>query len=234
MQSIGKSLKSAYRICDPLGEDPTYTELADLMIKVNFGKPEKADRATSQHNYHKAYATLFHDKREEINNVLEVGIWAGLGLLCWTHYFPNATVEGIDWKFKWERKIKRLGYDSNRDRIHLNWCDTSCAEEVQEHFDRSRYSNYFDVIFDDGNHFGSVQKATLINLWPMLKPGGIYIVEDINDIYEDPVKLTDYVNILAERGHKVGWYEYPSPPRMMNDEERPHLGSRLIAIHKEE
>jgi len=234
MQSIGKSLKSAYRICDPLGEDPTYTELADLMIKVNFGKPEKADRATSQHNYHKAYATLFHDKREEINNVLEVGIWAGLGLLCWTHYFPNATVEGIDWKFKWERKIKRLGYDSNRDRIHLNWCDTSCAEEVQEHFDRSRYSNYFDAIFDDGNHFGSVQKATLINLWPMLKPGGIYIVEDINDIYEDPVKLTDYVNILAERGHKVGWYEYPSPPRMMNDEERPHLGSRLIAIHKEE
>ena len=234
MQSIGKSLKSAYRICDPLGEDPTYTELADLMIKVNFGKPEKADRATSQHNYHKAYATLFHDKREEINNVLEVGIWAGLGLLCWTHYFPNATVEGIDWKFKWERKIKRLGYDSNRDRIHLNWCDTSCAEEVQEHFDRSRYSNYFDVIFDDGNHFGSVQKATLINLWPMLKPGGIYIVEDINNIYEDPVKLTDYVNILAERGHKVGWYEYPSPPRMMNDEERPHLGSRLIAIHKEE
>lgn len=235
MQSIGKSLKSAYSICDPLGEDPTYTELSDLMIKTNFGKVEKCDRGLGEHHYHKAFATLLHDKRDEIKNVLEVGIWAGLGLLVWTHYFPNAVVEGIDWKFKWERKIKRLGYDPNRERIHLNWCDTSCAEEVHEHFQKPQFDNYFDVIFDDGNHFGSVQKATLINLWPMLKPGGIYIVEDINDEYENPVKLIDYVNVLAERGHKVGWYEYPSKPQPRPDGTiGANLGSRLIAIHKEE
>ena len=64
MQSIGKSLKSAYRICDPLGEDPTYTELSDLMTKINFGKVEKCDRGLGEHHYHKAFATLFHDKRD--------------------------------------------------------------------------------------------------------------------------------------------------------------------------
>ena len=66
MQSIGKSLKSAYKICDPLGEDPTYTELADLMIKVNFGKPEKADRATSQHNYIKHTQHCFMTREKKL------------------------------------------------------------------------------------------------------------------------------------------------------------------------
>ena len=234
MQSIGKSLKSAYKICDPMAESSTFIELNNLIIKTNFDDIKHCDRGTYLHNYHKAHATLFSDKREDIKNVLEIGIWTGLGLLLWTHYFPNCIVEGIDWKFKWERKIKRLGHDPNRERIFMNWCDTSCAEEIQEHFIRPQYNNYFDVIFDDGNHFGSVQKATLINLWSMLKLGGTYVIEDINDEYENPVKLLDYINVLAERGHKVGWYEYPSKPRLRRDgTSAPDLGSRLISITKE-
>jgi len=234
MQSIGKSLKSAYKICDPTAESSTITDLHELMLKVNFDDISKCERGIYLHNYHKAYATLFSDKREEVKNVLEIGIWSGLGLLMWTHYFPNCIVDGIDWKFKWERKIKRLGFDSNRERIFLNWADTSCAEEVYEHFIKPHYDDYFDVIFDDGNHFGSVQKATLINLWPMLKVGGTYVIEDINDEYENPVKLIDYVNVLSERGHKVGWYEYPSKPPPPEDgrRARPDLGSRLISITK--
>ena len=54
MQSIGKSLKSAYKICEPDYTDDHVKELDDLMIRVNFGKHEKADRGTYQHNYHSA------------------------------------------------------------------------------------------------------------------------------------------------------------------------------------
>ena len=49
-------------------------------------------------------------------------------------------------------------------------------------------------------------------------------------------KLIDYVNVLAERGHKVGWYEYPSKPHPGTRKDGTvgaNLGSRLIAIHKE-
>ena len=91
-----------------MAESSTFIELNNLIIKTNFNDITYCDRGTYLHNYHKAHATLFSDKREDIKNVLEIGIWTGLGLLLWTYYFPNCIVEGIDWKFKWERKIKRL------------------------------------------------------------------------------------------------------------------------------
>ena len=36
-----------------------------------------------------------------------------------------------------------------------------------------------NVIIDDGSHVASDQLITLSNFYPMLKPGGIYIIEDI-------------------------------------------------------
>eukprot|EP00439_Symbiodinium_sp_Y106_P056707 s2072_g7.t5 len=39
----------------------------------------------------------------------------------------------------------------------------------------------FDVVVDDGLHSPEAQIATLGSLWPWLKRGGIFVVEDIND-----------------------------------------------------
>ena len=102
MQSIGKSLKSAYKICEPDYPDNHAEELDELMIKVNFGKHEKADRGSYQHNYHRAYGKLLGPDRYKIKNVLECGIWVGLGLLTWARYFPNCMVDGIDKQFQHE------------------------------------------------------------------------------------------------------------------------------------
>ena len=63
-----------------------------------------------------------------------------------------------------------------------------------------------------------------------------YITCQLGDGIEDQFLSGDfYINVLAERGHKVGWYEYPSKPRPRKDGTvGANLGSRLIAIHKEE
>ena len=108
MQSIGKSLKSAYKICDIDYTDKDVEDLDRLMIKVNFDRHEKADRGSYQHNYHRPYGKILGPERMKVENILEVGIWVGLGLLTWARYFPNSRVEGIDKLFQWERKIKRL------------------------------------------------------------------------------------------------------------------------------
>ena len=36
-----------------------------------------------------------------------------------------------------------------------------------------------DVIVDDGLHTAGAQQATLVNLWPTLRAGGLYFIEDI-------------------------------------------------------
>ena len=94
---------------------------------------------------------------------------------------------------------------------------------VLKHFNPTKYNDYFDIIIDDGNHFSSCQKATLINTWQYLKPGGWYCIEDITDRYERPVKLIEYLNELSEEGHSVGWFENPDSIR---------YDSRMVAIKK--
>ena len=233
MQSIGKSLKSAYKICDIDYTDKNVEDLDRIMIKVNFDRHEKADRGSYQHNYHRPYGKILGPERMKVENILEVGIWVGLGLLAWARYFPNSRVEGIDKSFQWERKIKRLFTQEESHRIRLNWCDTTNLEMVRRHIDPQRYNKYFDIIVDDGNHFSSGQKATLINLWDYLKPGGWYFVEDITDKFELPDRLLEYMNRLGEEGHEVGWFEYPSEMKTELDRDQfTEHDSNLVAIRK--
>lgn len=41
----------------------------------------------------------------------------------------------------------------------------------------------FDLIVDDGSHIPSHQLLSLIALWPLLKPGGNFAVEDVETSY---------------------------------------------------
>jgi demethylmacrocin O-methyltransferase len=36
-----------------------------------------------------------------------------------------------------------------------------------------------DVVIDDGSHYSEHQRATFSLLWPHVKPGGIYVIEDL-------------------------------------------------------
>jgi predicted O-methyltransferase YrrM len=37
----------------------------------------------------------------------------------------------------------------------------------------------FDLIIDDGSHVLQHQQAAVAQLWPLLRPGGVFVVEDI-------------------------------------------------------
>jgi|TARA_R110000765_G_scaffold157296_1_gene260504 hypothetical protein len=225
MQSIGKSLKSAYKICEPDYIDEHGEALDKIMLEVAYGRLDKVDRGSFVHNYHRPYGKLLGPGRENVQTVLEVGVFAGLGLHAWSKFFSNSQIEGVDKSFQYERKIKRLFTHPESDRIKLNWCDTTSIYHLAEHFNHHKYHHYFDIIFDDGNHFASGQKATVINLWDFLKPGGWYMIEDVTDVYEPPDKILEYVNELSERGHEVGWFEFPKQNKDDHD-------SNLIAIKK--
>ena len=41
------------------------------------------------------------------------------------------------------------------------------------------FDGKIDVIIDDGDHVDQSQLATLRNFWPLLRDGGLYIIEDI-------------------------------------------------------
>ncbi len=105
--------------------------------------------------------------------MLEIGVFKGGSLEMWRKYFgPDATLCGIDIDPKCAElvdppKIARIG--SQDDPGFL-------AEVVRE-------IGPPDVILDDGSHFAAHQMASIKALWPHLKTGGLYIIEDTHTSY---------------------------------------------------
>ena len=60
----------------------------------------------------------------------------------------------------------------------------------------------FDIIVDDGGHTAGQQIASFITLWPHLKDGGVYIVEDLHSSFSREyvdTEITAYQIINGEK-----------------------------------
>ena len=97
---------------------------------------------------------------------------AGYSLRMWREYFTKGKVAGVD------IYIEPLAADltTNPDYIVIN-CDAT-SPSLSDHLQGMT----FDVIIDDGSHFLDHQLITFDILRKHVKPGGIYIIEDIIDI----------------------------------------------------
>jgi hypothetical protein len=167
------------------------------------------------HNYYEAaYESAFSSIREEVKLVCEIGIggfWNEVGwvhgnsLKVWRDYFPNADILGLDIK---EYQIEDLG------RIRTGWLDQSKKDLVVDY--ASKLKDY-DLIVDDGSHNIYDQQITLAYFFKCLKPGGIYILEDLHSSIE--------VNDL-EKAKFWGWGEagHITPLQMLEH----HIGTKEI------
>ena len=138
------------------------------------------------------YATLYHSllepRRESTRAVLEVGIgtliprvpssmvpWCagwyrqGGSLRAWRDYFPNAGVHGLD---------VQPDTQFSENRIHTHLCDSTDPQQISQ-FLANAGVDAFDLIIDDGSHRADDQLATLGNLLPHVRPGGLYVIEDV-------------------------------------------------------
>lgn len=123
------------------------------------------------HSYIDPYAELLEPYREN-GNILEVGIFHGHSLQMWREYFTNGIVAGVD-------ILAREGVQSliNDDRYKI-----IIADATQPEFTNHISDLKFDVIIDDGSHHIEHQVATFNILKNFVKPNGLYIVEDVQNI----------------------------------------------------
>jgi len=129
------------------------------------------DKASNLHNYTEKYERYFAALRQEKLKVLEIGIQNGYSLKTWKQYFPFAEIFGIDivdCKHMDEERIKTLK-GSQTDITFLNEINTTYGP--------------FDIIIDDGSHFSTDMTISFNTLFPQLKSGGLYIVEDLHCLY---------------------------------------------------
>jgi hypothetical protein len=102
-------------------------------------------------------------------NVLEIGVYSGGSLEMWRHYFgPGCHVYGVDI----EKACKC--YE-----------DESTTIFIGDQGDRDFWKSFkgktppIDILIDDGGHRTEQQIVTLEEMLPHLRPGGVYLCEDV-------------------------------------------------------
>jgi Methyltransferase domain len=164
-----------------------------------------ADKSTAAHGFADIYETYLRDWRDRPVTVLEIGVYRGASLRMWRDYFPRGQVYGVDiWPNAAEQRGERIEVfvgDQSDERVLADVLAAAGAP---------------DLVVDDGGHTIELQDATLRFLWPQLRPGGLYVVEDTHTSY-----LSEYGMGWRQEGSTVetlkgfvddlhgGWHEAP-------------------------
>ncbi len=142
------------------------------------------DKASFHHNYLEFYEGFFAPLRNEALTILEIGVLNGASLKTWEEYFPNAKVIGAD--------IMPATKKFEQGRVVIELLDQSNIEELTR---VAVKHGPFDIIIEDGSHMWEHQITTLRTLFPFVKDGGIYVVEDLQTNYGSMQK--DYKGIAS-------------------------------------
>ena len=162
------------------------TQLCRIMNK------HKSDKGNGWHNYTKIYHSLFSEIREQKLNILEIGIGSvnpqiisnmcgtasgdytpGASARGWHEYFPNSHIYVCD--------IDKDIINFPQERITGFFLDQTDSRSIIEQLYGRFADIQFDIIIDDGLHRFSLNWEVLKLLFPKLKNGGIYIIEDVVD-----------------------------------------------------
>lgn len=169
------------------------TQFEELTELFNKYQSDKGNFYGSKHNYGSFYEKyLSHLKQSDCVHGLEIGIYQGASLKVFEEYFPKIFMVGLDIE----------------DKSHLQTpnISTGILDQSNEHSLSLFYehcvknNHYFDFILDDGSHHMRDQQLTLGYLFPLLKSGGVYIVEDLHTsiaddrfiLYNRPLETEDY------------------------------------------
>lgn len=141
-----------------------------------------SDKGSKKHRYSELYQMLFLPYRHQPISFLEMGLQIGgpehgMGadrattdapsVRMWLEFFPQAQIHGLDVSdFSW--------FEDPRFTFHR--CDMDSRENIAAAAARM---DMFDIIIDDASHASHHQQNGFVELFPKLRSGGLYIIEDL-------------------------------------------------------
>ena len=170
----------------------------------DIGAIHGTDKAGQRQLLH-VYEEYFEPLRETELVLLEIGVLGGASLRMWREYFPGARIFGID--------VDPEAVAHAADRISVligSQSDILFLDTVLERTGRP------DIVLDDGSHHVRDQTTTLLHLWRHVKPGGIYVVEDLHTSYmpqynmrwREPGTTMEFLKDVADDVN-AGWHDRP-------------------------
>lgn len=146
-------------------------------------------------------------------NLLEIGIYSGGSLEMWRSYFgEDCHVYGVD--------IEEVCKSYESDRVSVF---------IGDQADRNFWSKFrnsvkeIDILIDDGGHTPEQQRITLEEMLAHLRPGGVYICEDVHRSFNEfsafATGLVNNLNTMDEM------------PETLLNSKATHFQSAIHSIH---
>jgi len=157
------------------------------------------------------YFDIYHRYLSKFVNtdvhVVEIGIYSGGSLPMWQHYFgPNSHVTGVDI----EEACR--AYENDRTQIFIG--DQADRQFWKRLRDTARP---IDVVIDDGGHTSEQQRITLEETLPYIRPGGVYLCEDIHGV---DCRFSAFVHTLVDNLNALS-----------RQKRRSHFQDAVLAVH---
>lgn len=189
------------------------------------------------HHYTPVYEALVQPLRRRAISLLELGVGGyghGLGgesLLMWAAYFPRGRIYGVDIEDKSALSRGRIKVFkcSQTDRERL----TALCGEIGP----------FDLVIDDGSHVNAHQIESFRILWPYVKDGGWYVVEDVQTSYWPsygggtpgaPAYASSCMSFFKALADSVNQCEFLEPAGVETEPSIGHIAfhHNMIVLHK--
>jgi predicted O-methyltransferase YrrM len=153
--------------------------ITDLCILgQSFGTDKSPyNTAAHRHPYTGVYSMLFSMLRFKPVRFAEIGIAAGCSARMWDVYFIHPEAQII--MFDRDTKFMENADATTGPRVKVGLMDVEVDGDVRRALQESSGGKEYDVIIDDSSHAFEHQIRIVKEAWPLLKSGGILVVEDI-------------------------------------------------------
>jgi hypothetical protein len=146
-------------------------------------------------HYFDIYERHFDKFRGSAVTIAEVGIYSGGSLDMWQYYFgPAARIIGID--IEPDCAI----YEREGVSIYIG----SQAEPSFWKMFKGQEPN-IDIVIDDGSHKYKHQLLTYVEMFPHIRPGGVFLCEDIHGYPEN--RFAEHMEAMSNQLHVHSGFE---------------------------
>mmetsp|Transcript_8244 Transcript_8244/g.9489 ORF Transcript_8244/g.9489 Transcript_8244/m.9489 type:complete len:371 (+) Transcript_8244:111-1223(+) len=151
------------------------------------GKSDKLGR----HGYHWFYGNVLDEFRTRSGvTMLEIGAEFGKSAVGWANYFSDIKIDVYSYKGKNNNANDFKFNCEGCSNVHVFSGDQADTDRLDEMMKERKEG--WDIIIDDASHVPYHQVITFEHLWKKVKPGGYYIIEDIETSYYPDSGLYNY------------------------------------------
>jgi len=147
-------------------------------ICVECGTDKASVHPVKGHGYAFHYEKWFSPVRCSAVKLLEIGVGGGESIRAWLEYFGDTKIFGVD-------IVQNTNIYNTRSCNSTKYTFTHGIQESEVFWQCfiADHGKDWDIIIDDGGHFNNQVVTSFKCLWPVLKSGGLYCIEDLGVSY---------------------------------------------------